>query len=129
MKAMRVVIVLAIGVLVASVAFAQRGPQGEGRGGRGEQGGKGGPGMMDGILSQLNLDEKQQAAVDKLREEMKTAMENAKGNKDAQKTAWQAFQSKVMEILTPEQKKKFEDLKAQHRQQQRRRQGGGGGAQ
>ena len=67
---------------------------------------------IDGMLSQLNLDEKQQAEVSKAREEMKAEMEKAKGDRAAMRPAMQQFMSKVEAILTPEQKKKFEEIRA-----------------
>jgi Spy/CpxP family protein refolding chaperone len=98
-----------------SVAMAQKQP-GEKGAGRGEHAGGGQPGGgMDGMLSQLNLDEKQQAEVAKIREEMKAEMEKAHGDKTAMRPVMQQFMSKVEAILTPEQKQKLQTLRAQHK--------------
>ena len=104
MKAKMLLVACLVSLMSASMVMAQ------GKG-RSEHAGKGGQGSrMDGILSQLNLDEKQQGEVSKLREQMRTEMQSAKGNKEAMHQAMTNFRTKVMEILTPEQKQKFEQL-------------------
>ena len=70
---------------------------------------------FDAMLSQLTLTDKQQAEVDKLREKMNAAAEKNQGNQDATRQATQEFRTKVLALLTPEQRKKLDEARAQHR--------------
>ena len=99
MKAKVLVLACLVGLLSASVVLAQE------KGGKGAAGGR-----MDGVISQLNLDAKQQAEVTKLREQMRADVEKAGTDKEAKHQAYTNFRTKLMEILTPEQKQKFEEL-------------------
>ena len=115
MRVRMALLAFAVILVSMSVAMAQK-PAGEKGAGRGEHAGGGQPGAwIDGMLSQLNLDEKQQAEVSKAREEMKAEIAKANGDKTAMRPAMQQFMSKVEAVLTPEQKKKFEEIRAQHK--------------
>jgi Spy/CpxP family protein refolding chaperone len=113
-------------VLSMAVAVAQEGQKGGGAGaGKGPHGARGGGGM-DGMLAQLKLDEKQQAEVAKIKEEMKSEFDKAKGNREAMRPVMQQYITKIQAVLTPEQKTKFEELHAQR--MKGRGPGGPGGA-
>jgi len=115
MRVRTALLACAVVLVSMSVAMAQKQP-GEQGAGRGARAGGGQPGGgMDGMLSQLNLDEKQQAEVAKIREEMKPEMDKAKGDRAAMRPVMQQFMSKVEAILTPEQKQKLEAFRAQHK--------------
>ena len=113
MRVRMLLVSCAVMVMAMSVAMAQDGPKtggaGEGKGAHGARGGGG----MDGILAQLKLDEKQQAEVAKIKEEMKPEFEKAKGNREAMRPLMQQYASKIEAVLTPEQKTKFQELRAQ----------------
>ena len=114
---------LAVSAFCLAGALAQDAPRG-GKG-RGEHAGKAGGGM-EALLSQLNLDEKQQAEVNKLKEELKPEMEKAQGNREAMRPLMQKFWNQVSPILTAEQRQKLQELRAKHGKG--RGPGGGGGA-
>lgn len=114
MRLRTLLVACAVMVLSMAVAMAQEGHKGGGAGaGKGPGAGRGGG--MDGMLAQLKLDEKQQAEVAKIKEEMKPELEKAQGNRDQMRTVMQQFMTKVEAVLTPEQKQKFQEIRAKHR--------------
>jgi len=111
MRVRTLVVACAVMVLSMSVAMAQEGQKGGAGAGKGPHAARGGG--MDGMLAQLKLDEKQQAEVAKIKEEMKPEFDKAKGNREAMRPVMQQYTSKIEAVLTPEQKTKFEELRAQ----------------
>jgi len=116
MRVRTLLVACAVMVLSMAVAMAQEGHKGGGAGaGKGPGAGRGGG--MDGMLAQLKLDEKQQAEVAKIKEEMKPELEKAQGNRDQMRTVMQQYMSKIEAVLTPEQKTKFDEIKAHHKRE------------
>ncbi|MDR3514163.1 MAG: MdtA/MuxA family multidrug efflux RND transporter periplasmic adaptor subunit, partial [Caulobacteraceae bacterium] len=94
---------------------------GEGAAGGGQGGGRGGAGRMQAMIGQLGLTPDQQA---KARQIFADAREKAQASDDpdARRAAMRDAQTELEAILTPEQKARFEQLRAQ------RAAGGGAGS-
>ena len=106
MKVWTLLWVCVAGLFLASVAMA-----GQGKGGQGGSGHEGGKGLgLEKTLSQLNLTDKQQAAVDKLREQLNAKLQEEHGTKYATMSVRREFRDGVMTILAPDQRKKLLEL-------------------
>ena len=120
MKAKALLVACAVGILSASLVMAQEQPGAGAAPGQGQakdQGqaqppragaGHGNTRSMEALFAQLNLDEKQKEAGTKLNEEARAQIQKI----------WADWQAKFMEILTPEQKEKFQEILAQRQQRQ-----------
>jgi len=124
-----VITALVLGLVGLVAADAQWGG-GKGRGGRGGQRGD----RAAGPWTQLELTEEQKAAIKSLhetqREQMQAMRETGTLDREAVKTAREAHHQAVLELLTPDQQSRLEELRAQAPQRggQGRRRGGPRGA-
>ncbi len=134
MKKIRKIALLAV-CAQATVAFAQQNPPAQGAGD--DQGRRRGmPSVEDqvkGLTERLSLTEEQQGKVKTILEDQRSQMQKvmqdesmAREDKMAKaRSLRETATGKIREVLTDEQKKKFDDMQKEMQERRQRQQGGG----
>ncbi|HRE21434.1 MAG TPA: hypothetical protein PKW21_10430, partial [Rhabdaerophilum sp.] len=99
--------------------FVEGGQGGSGRGGAGAGGGNAGAALLASLKAQLDLSDDQMKTVEKLGREMRTSIQlagdNPEARREAARAARQRFTRGLEEILTAEQKTKYQAMREERR--------------